>query len=125
MRRLSVILMLTALLACNGQKERDEAGEQALRYYQALIEERYDDFVKGMDTGKSIDDEYRIELEANARLFVERQQAEHGGIRSVRLVSSKCDSLSSQSFLVLCFGDSTNEQVVVPMVKRGTRWLMK
>ena len=28
-------------------------------------------------------------------------------------------------FLVLCFGDSVNEEIVVPMVERQGRWRMK
>jgi hypothetical protein len=28
-------------------------------------------------------------------------------------------------FLVLCFGDSVNEEIVVPMVERNGNWRMK
>jgi len=124
-RTLVAIITLCLLAACSHSPSRDEAGEQALAYYQALLDGRYADFVAGLDTGDSIDTDYRTQLEANARLFMERQQQEHAGIRSVRLLSTRGDSLTAQSFLVFCFGDSANEQVVVPMVKRGNRWLMR
>jgi hypothetical protein len=32
---------------------------------------------------------------------------------------------TANAFLMLCFGDSTIEEVVVPMVKHEGKWLMK
>jgi hypothetical protein len=55
------------------------------------------------------------------------QQKNHRGIREVRISNAKTDSLEKYTsvFLVLCFGDSTNEEVVVPMVEQQGRWRMK
>ena len=32
---------------------------------------------------------------------------------------------AAEAFLVFCFGDSLNEEVVVPMVFHKNRWLMR
>jgi len=45
----------------------------------------------------------------------------------VRIVNAQTDTIQKYTsvFLVLCFGDSTNEEIVVPMVEREGRWRMK
>ena len=45
----------------------------------------------------------------------------------MRVVSAKTDTLQKYTnvFMMLCFGDSTNEEIVVPMVERDGRWMMK
>ena len=62
-----------------------------------------------------------------AELKASQQQAQHRGIREVRVSNAKTDTAQKYTavFLVLCFGDSTNEEVVVPMVEREGRWRMK
>jgi hypothetical protein len=45
----------------------------------------------------------------------------------VRVSNAKTDTIQKYTnvFLVLCYGDSTNEEIVVPMVEREGRWRMK
>jgi hypothetical protein len=45
----------------------------------------------------------------------------------VRTVRASTDSVQkfTNVFLMLCFGDSTNEEIVVPMVERNGSWRMK
>ena len=45
----------------------------------------------------------------------------------VRVSSARTDSVAgyTQAFLILCFADSTQEEVVVPMVEHAGRWRMK
>ena len=84
---------------------------------------------------RHIPDGYREELEANAKMFVERVKEEHHGIREVRIMNCVNDTIhiektdksvhASEAFLVFCFGDSLNEEVVVPMVFHKNRWLMR
>ena len=55
--------------------------------------------------------------------------AKHGGIREVRISKNvaRHDSVQhlTYAFLMLCFGDSTQEEVMVPMVEVDGKWLMK
>jgi hypothetical protein len=56
-----------------------------------------------------------------------QQEIIHRGISEVRVVIAKTDTLQKYTnvFMMLCFGDSTNEEIVVPMVERDGRWMMK
>ena len=74
-------------------------------------------------------------LEANASMFVGRMQEEHHGVHDVSIMRFENDTIASPDkkshvhtsdvFLVLCLGDSLNEEVVVPMVLHKGRWLMR
>jgi len=125
MRRVLLLLLIAAIGACSNRPPKDVAGQHALSFYQALVDGRYDDFTAGIDGFSQLPADYCEQLVLNARQFVGRMEREHRGVRSVRLMNSKSDSLSAEAFLVLCFGDSTNEEIVVPMVMRDGQWLMK
>lgn len=111
----------------NGKAVDFAAANQAKGYYDLLIKEKYDEFVNGMNTPEQIPDSYRQQLVDNVRMFVGELHQEHGGIREVRVVNCVNDSVqpTANAFLMLCFGDSTIEEVVVPMVKHEGKWLMK
>lgn len=132
MRKLVIITIgfvaAAVIYSCRGNKTVDFAAANAAKdYYDQLIKEKYDAFVDGMNMPERIPDSYRQQLEDNTRMFVDELQKAHGGLREVRVVNCVNDSIdvSAHAFLMLCFGDSTIEEVVVPMVKRDGRWLMK
>ena len=131
MRKLIVItfcFILAAVISCSRDKKVDFAAAHAAKdYYELLVKEKYDDFVNGMNMPEQIPDSYRQQLVDNVRMFVGEQNQEHGGIREVRVVNCVNDSVqpTANAFLMLCFGDSTIEEVVVPMVKHEGKWLMK
>jgi hypothetical protein len=64
-------------------------------------------------------------------------QQKHNGLREVRVADSHyndekdieaCRDTTlhlTYAFLLLCYGDSTQEEIVVPMVHHSDRWLMK
>ena len=132
MRRLVIItigfVIAAIVYSCRGDKTVDFAAANAAKeYYDLLVNENYKGFVDGMNMPERIPDSYRNQLEDNVRMFVGEQQKAHGGLREVRVVNCINDSLgsSAHAFLMLCFGDSTIEEVVVPMVKRDNHWLMQ
>ena len=51
----------------------------------------------------------------------------HQGINEIRIINARRDSLLNYTnvFLMLCFNDSTNEQVSVPMIEHNGNWKMK
>lgn len=128
--KLFILLALSVLLscACSREKQEDNAAAKAAKeYYDYLLAGRYADYVDGFADADSLPPSYREQLLANAKQFMAQQKAEHGGIAEVGVVSVKTDSTTMQTsaFLMLCFGDSTREEVVVPMTERGGRWLMR
>ena len=52
---------------------------------------------------------------------------EHGGIDSVRVLRAVADTAARRAdvYLLLCFGDSTKEEVLVPMVGGPEKWRLK
>lgn len=121
------LLVCLALLGCSQPTPEELASLAAKGYYDHLIHGEYESFLEGLDLPD--DPEYRSQLHDNYQQFMATQQSSHGGIREVRIVRAKTDSIRLQPytnvFLTLCFGDSTNEEIVVPMVERDGRWRMR
>lgn len=131
MRRLFIIaaLMAATMWACSEHKpSADEiAGRAAKLYYDYLVEGKYDAYVDGFYQPDSIPEVYREQLIANAKMFAAQQREERNGIASVRLLRARADSVRhvGHAFLLLCYGDSTKEEIVVPMVEHKGVWMMK
>ena len=134
MRKLAVIVLLTVLAACGSATKEELAGLAAKGYYDHLIRGEYEQFYEGMaeqtqPDGKALSDEdaYRRQMLDNLRQFMARQEKEHRGVLEVRVSNATTDTVQqfTNVFLVLCFGDSTNEEIVVPMVERHGAWRMK
>ena len=112
---------------CSGNAGRDYAAEAAKAYYDSLMAGGYAYFVDGFLTGDSIPPSYREQLIVNAKQYVSQTKEAHHGVNDIRVVCSKVDSVAKTTnvFLMLCFGDSVNEEVVVPMVAKDGVWYMK
>jgi len=134
MRKLAVIALLAALAACGSATKEELASLAAKGYYDHLIHGEYEQFYEGMDQrtlpdGTALSDEaaYRSQMLDNLRQFMARQAQEHRGVLEVRVSNATTDTVQQLTnvFLVLCFADSTNEEIVVPMVERHGAWRMK
>ena len=134
MRKFAVIVLLAALAACGSATKEELASLAAKGYYDHLIHGEYEQFYEGMDQrtlpdGTTLSDEavYRSQMLDNLRQFMARQAQEHRGILEVRVSNATTDTVQQLTnvFLVLCFADSTNEEIVVPMVERHGAWRMK
>lgn len=126
---LVIVVAIAAMLAagCRNDNQGELAARTAKLYYDALLEGRYEQFVDGTYHKDSLRPQYRQELIDNARMFVGQQQDEHRGIREVRVSDYKLDSITTDCnvFLVFAYGDSTSEEVLVPMTEKDGVWLMK
>lgn len=103
------------------------AGRTAKLYYDALLDGKYEDFVAGIDHHVSGQENYELQLKANARMFVDQQKAAHQGIASFEVdrVQYSDTAHAANIFMQIHYADSTREQVVVPMVERHGVWLMR
>ena len=128
MKKLAVIVLLAVLAACGSATKEELASLAAKGYYDHLIRGEYEQFYEGMDQ-RALSDEpnYRSQMLDNLRQFMARQEQEHRGVLEVRVSNAATDTVQqfTNVFLVLCFGDSTNEEIVVPMVERNGAWRMK
>lgn len=132
MRKLScllVMLMALGLGAC--KSEGPDAGQLAAvaakGYYDLLKEGKYEQFVTGMNQPYRIPKGYHDQLVLNTQMFCEQMAAERRGLADVSVINAKADTARhiADVFLLLSYGDSTKEQVVVPMVEVQGRWKMR
>ena len=128
MRKLLIVLLLAALWsACSREHPEKIAAQAAKECYDLLLAGKYDELIARKANTDSIPASYREQLVANMKMFADQMQQEHHGMKEVRIVNCTADTArhSANVFLVICFGDSTIEETVVPMVENQGRWLMK
>lgn len=103
------------------------AGIAAKGYYDMLLEGKYDEFVAGQNMPHRIPEAYRQQLVLNAKMFVEQQKDEHRGIKDFQVLDAKADTAHhvADVYLTVTYGDSTKEQIVVPMVEVENKWKMR
>jgi len=114
-------------MACSNPTPEELASLAAKGYYDHLLRGEYEAFLEGKAASESLPADYREQLLAGFRQFVAEQKASHGGIREVRISNAKTDTLQhfTSVFLICCYGDSTNEEIVVPMIETPKGWRMK
>lgn len=115
-------------MSCGNPTAEEMASLAAKGYYEHLIHGEYEQFLQGkVGLNKHSEQEYWNQLRDNCHQFVHQQEQAHRGIYEVRVVNAKTDTLQKYTnvFMMLCFGDSTNEEIVVPMVERDGRWYMR
>lgn len=131
MKHLFSVILLFVLVSLAGCKSEptaaDIAAQAAKQYYVSLLHGKYDQFVDGQFQPDRIPGSYREQLIANAKMFIGQQKEEHRGIREVRILNAKADTTHhvADVFLVFAYGDSTNEEIVIPMVEYKGVWYMK
>lgn len=138
MRRLLILCTWSALLlACSSATPEEQAAQAAKEYYDLLLEDNTVDFMAGKAGIESMPGEYCEELLAATKRYVSDINRRHNGLREVRISPNvgRLDSLPGKSsqptevfthaFLLLCYSDSTQEEITVPMVKRDGQWLMR
>lgn len=115
------------MFGCSNPSPEELASLAAKGYYNHLINGEYDHFLEGKIGVDSIPNDYRDQLLIAYKQFVALQEKDHHGIREIRISNVKTDTLQKYTsvFLILCFGDSTNEEIVVPMVEHNGSWRMK
>ena len=60
-------------------------------------------------------------------MFIEQQQNEHNGLKSVVVAHATIDEAqhTGNAFLTFTYGDGSSEQVVVPMVEHDGVWYLR
>ncbi|MBR7029748.1 MAG: hypothetical protein IKI06_00740 [Prevotella sp.] len=124
---LTSVILLLLLCACSSPTAEEMASLAAKGYYEHLISGEYEYFLAGKAGADSFPKSYREQLVIGYKQFMAQQEKMHHGIHEIRIVSAKADTLLQcmNVFLVFCYGDSTNEQVAVPMVEYHGAWRMK
>lgn len=119
--------LLLGVWACGGKDPGEVAAHAAKQYYDYLLQEKYDAFVDGQYRPDAIPSSYREQLIANSKMFMSQQAQEHRGIKEVRIVDAKADTAqhAANVFLLFAYGDSTSEEINVPMVEHEGIWYLR
>ena len=128
MRKLVYLILIVIVVACStGVSREEQAALAAKGYYTHLVQGEYEQFVEGRFMADSLPADYRSQLIEGYKQFVAQQLEARKGIQEVSVSRAYTDSLAGYTnvLLMLCYGDSTTEEVVVPMVDRNGRWMMK
>jgi len=126
---LFVFVSLLLLTACSKKSPEEQAAMAAKSYYDKLVEGYMEGFLEGKANVDSLPSAYCDQLLAAYKQYMSDIQKKHGGIREVRISENvgRTDSTLrlTYAFLMLCYVDSTQEEIVVPMVQAGDDWRMK
>ena len=135
---LGVVISLIGMVACSTKvKQEERAMITAQKYYEQLVAGNYEGFVEGtINSQDSLPADYKEQLVLNAKMYVERMQNEHHGIRSVKAMRAQVDTLkasnsdeiaaiTARAYVALGFADSTKEEVLVPMVLKDDVWYLR
>ena len=128
MRKLVYLILIVIVVACStGVSREEQAALAAKGYYTHLVQGEYEQFIEGRLMADSLPADYRSQLIEGYKQFVAQQLEARKGIQEVTVSRAYTDSLAGYTnvLLMLCYGDSTTEEVVVPMVERNGRWMMK
>ena len=112
---------------CSSHSSADVAAHVAKQYYDGLLKGKYEAFVDGTYRPEKIPDSYREQLVVNMKMFMNQQQREHRGIKETRIVNAELSENEREAsvFLVFCYGDSTMEEICVPMVESDGVWYLR
>lgn len=129
-RRMVIGLMgLMGLVGCQEVSLEQQAAEAAQSYYQRLLDGYPDGFLAGKAAYDEMPADYRDQLVKANEQYMKDVEQKHNGLRSV-VVSPNVGRIDSTlhvvyAFLLLSYGDSTKEEVTVPMVQVDGDWKMR
>ncbi len=124
------LMGLIGLMGCSEElTPEQQAAEAAQSYYQRLLDGYSDGFLVGKANYDQYPSDYRQQLVKANELFMEDMKQKHNGLRAVA-VSPNVGRVDTTlhvvyTFLLLSYGDSTQEEVTVPMVQVDGEWKMK
>ncbi len=130
------VVSFLLLCACSGVTEEWQAASAAKDYYDCLVEGNTTGFLEGKAGIDDLPDAYAEQLLKAVEQYQADMQQKHGGLREVRIVDNHYLNDHQDmyrdttlhyiyAYLLLCYGDSTQEEITVPMVKQDDKWHMK
>ena len=126
---LFLIFYLLFSAACSSTTPEQQAAHAAQKYYKCLAEGYVEGFLEGKAGVGDLPSAYCEQLLQAYKMYIADMQRKHKGLREVRISPNvgRCDSTLhlTHAFLLLCYADSTQEEITVPMVESDGEWRMK
>ena len=125
--------------SCTKEPQKDartQTREAAETYYNNLLNGEYDKFADGISTGgvtlgsatpDSLSKAYRQQLAEASCQYIETEMKRKGGLASFKIVGDvvQPDSCSGYVCIEVAFGDSTHEEIALPLVRTKQGWKMQ
>lgn len=124
----SIATIATAsLIACTSATPEEQAMLTAQEGYEHLVAGDYEAFLEARAGMDSIPPSYREQLLTSYKQFMFQQRIAHQDIVGVQATRVQMDSVQHQMqvFLLINYADSTQEEIVVPMVEQDDCWKLK
>lgn len=129
MRKLLHILVAVVILsvwaACGDKKESHPAGEAAMMYYGYLLKGQYAEYVNAIAYSDSMTDDYKNQMVDLTAQYMAREKELRGGLVNVELIGDTIAENMASAFIELIYGDSTREEIAVPMVLCNGVWKLQ
>ena len=95
--------------------------------YESLLNGDYETFLNNRADMEDAPASFREQLLVAYKQFIRQQQESHEGITSFTASRAQMDTTLQlmQVFLLVNYADSTQEEILVPMVERNGEWKMK
>jgi hypothetical protein len=126
---LYIAIVFVLLSACSQGATPEEKAAQAAQEYFTLLKDNPEAFLDARVGADSLPAIYRAQMKKVYEQFVSEINEKHGGIREVRISENvgRRDTVQgfTYAFLTLCFNDSIQEEIAVPMVEKDGLWLLK
>ena len=122
------LIVLIGLMGCSEKPSPEAAAmDAAQQYYESMVEGDYDAYLAGRADMEQMPASYREQLATSYKQFMTQHTEVHGAIASVKASRAINDNSLQlmQVFLLVSYADSTQEEIVVPMVEREGEWKMK
>lgn len=130
-RFLSILPLVSILLFTACRKEVQDLNSsaavcsQAETYFQNLLAGQYEKYLEGISGVCAMLPEQRTQTLLALKAFCQNQQAQHGGMLSVRGTEVLLQDKRAEVYMDIIYADSVSERIVVPMVLEDSVWRME
>lgn len=127
----AALVMMAVLLSTGCSKDEPtkplDAAETALQSYEALYDGNCEEFLKARANYDEMPENYREALLTCYQQHVAEVNQQHGGVTKVEATRTQNDTVNNvvQVFMMVSYNDSTQEEIVVPVVKVKDEWKLK
>ena len=128
LKGLMVLIDLMGIIGCSKTvSSEQQAMDTVQECYDALAKGDFETFLKGRARMDSIPASFHEQLLVAYKQFVKQQEKAHQGIDHFTVTRAEMDSVNHQIqvFLMVCYADSVQEEIVVPMIEHQGKWMMK
>lgn len=120
------IMLALCITSCHkgDSLTHSSARRAAERYFNMLIDGKYEAYIDGMVDADSMPDDLRSQMADMLAQFCEGQKLNKGMLSVTATADTIADS-AAYVYLDILYGDSTTEQVGMPLLFTDKRWRMQ